>query len=192
MASPERPDQPYRRIAPGATESGHDRFAVVDAALLAAKARDAAANPRRRDMHRFHAANGENPHRMVNTIQPGSYVRPHRHLAPAKSESFVLLSGSLGHVVFADDGSFSASDCVVLDRQRGVLAIDVRPGIWHGIVALAPDTAVFEVKPGPYTPIDDKDFAPFAPAEDAPEAKAYLRELEDRFRALLALPPRPW
>ena len=181
-----------RRIAPGATESGHDRFAVVDAALLAAKAADARGNPRLRDMHRFHAANAENPQRMVNALQPGSYVRPHRHLSPAKSESFVLLAGSLGHVVFADDGSFTAEDCVILDRERGVLAIDVRPGLWHGIVALAPDTAVFEIKPGPYAPLDDKDFAPFAPAEGSPGATAYLAGLEDRFRALMGLSPRAW
>ena len=115
-------DPLFRRIGPGATESGHDRFAVVDAALLAAKAADARGNPRLRDMHRFHAADAENPHRMVNALQPGSYVRPHRHLSPAKSEAFVLLAGSLGHVVFADDGSFTADDCVVLDRERDVLA----------------------------------------------------------------------
>lgn len=181
-----------RRIGPGATESGHDRFAVVDAALLAAKAADARANARLRDMHRFHAADAENPHRMVNTLQPGSYVRPHRHLSPAKSESFVLLTGSLGHVVFADDGSFTAADCVVLDRARGVLAVDVRPGLWHAVLALVPDTAVFEIKPGPYAPLGDKDFAPFAPAEGSSGAAAYLAALEDRFRALAGLPPRAW
>jgi cupin fold WbuC family metalloprotein len=185
-------DSLFRRIGPGATESGHDRFAVVDAALLAAKAADARGNPRLRDMHRFHAADVDNPHRMVNSLQPGSYVRPHRHLSPAKSEAFVLLAGSLGHVVFADDGSFTAADCVLLDRERGVLAIDVRPGLWHAVFALAPDTAVFEVKPGPYAPLDDKDFAPFAPAEGSPGAAAYLADLEDRFRALMGLPPRAW
>ena len=185
-------DSLFRRIGPGATESGHDRFAVVDAALLAAKAADARGNPRLRDMHRFHAADAENPHRMVNSLQPGSYVRPHRHLSPAKSEAFVLLAGSLGHVVFADDGSFAAADCVMLDRERGVLAIDVRPGLWHAVFALSPDTAVFEIKPGPYAPLDDKDFAPFAPAEGTSGAAAYLAALEDRFRALMGLPPRPW
>ncbi|OLN24677.1 Tryptophan synthase beta chain like [Desulfovibrio sp. DV] len=180
----------YRRIGPGATESGHDRFAVADAALLAQKARDAATSPRLREMHRFHDSDGDNPHRMVNTLQPGSYVRPHRHLSPAKSESFVLLTGSLGHVVFADNGSFGAGDCVVLSRESGVLAIDVRPGVWHAVFALVPDTTVFEVKPGPYQPLDDKDFAAFAPAEGDDAASAYLQALEERFRELTGLPPR--
>lgn len=182
----------YHRIGPGATVSDHDRFAVVDAALLAQKARDAAASPRLRDMHRLHAADGDNPHRMINTLEPGSYVQPHRHLTPAKSESFVLLTGSLGHVVFAEDGSFGRADCVVLDRQRGVLAIDIRPGVWHTVFALVPDTAVFEIKPGPYHPLNDKDFAAFAPAEGEAAATVYLRGLEDRFRALTGLPGRSW
>ncbi|MHC1791531.1 WbuC family cupin fold metalloprotein [Solidesulfovibrio sp.] len=181
-----------RRVDPGATESDHDRFAVVDAALLAQKALHAAANTRRRDMHRLHAGNADNPHRMVNTLQPGSYVRPHRHLSPPKSESFVLLAGSLGHVAFADDGSFGREDCVALSRESGVLAIDIRPGVWHAIFALVPDTAVFEIKSGPYLPMGDKDFAPFAPAEDEAAAAGYLRALEDRFRVLLGLPGRGW
>lgn len=179
-----------RRVDPGATESDHDRFAVIDAALLAQKAQDAAANARRRDMHRLHAGNADNPHRMVNTLQPGSYVRPHRHLSPAKSESFVLLTGSLGHVVFADDGSFGRDDCVLLDRERGAWAIDIRPGVWHAIFALVPDTAVFEIKPGPYLPMGDKDFAPFAPAEGEAAAAGYLQALEDRFRELMGLSGR--
>ncbi|MFP5258657.1 MAG: WbuC family cupin fold metalloprotein [Acidobacteriota bacterium] len=182
----------YRRIGPGATESGHDRFAVVDAALLAQKARDAQANPRRRDMHRLHTADGDNPQRMVNMFEPGSYVRPHRHLSPAKSESFVLLTGSLGHVVFADDGSFGWEDCVLLSRESGTLAVDVRPGVWHAMFALVPDTAVFEVKPGPYESVNDKDFAPFAPPEGDAAALDYLRRLEDRFRELAGLPGRDW
>lgn len=182
----------YRRIGPGATESGHARFAVVDAALLAQKARDAAASPRLREIHRFHASDAENPHRMVNTLQPGSYVRPHRHLSPAKSESFVLLAGSLGHVAFADDGSFGTEDCVVLSRESGVLAIDIRPGVWHTVFALVPDTAVFEVKPGPYLAVDDKDFAAFAPAEGDAAATGYLQGLEKRFREFAGLPELRW
>ena len=37
---------------------------------------------------------------MLNAIQPGSYIRPHRHLDPPKSESLILLQGMLGYVSF--------------------------------------------------------------------------------------------
>lgn len=181
-----------RRISALATQSDHDRFAVVDAALLAQKSRDAASNPRLREIHRFHAHDAAPLQRMVNALTPGSYVTPHRHLNPPKDESFVLLTGSMGLVCFRDDGSFGREDCVVLDRDIGVLAVDVLAGCWHAVLALTPETTVFEVKPGPYAAVSDKDFAPFAPVEGDPAAPAYLRRLEDRFRTLMGLAPRAW
>uniref|UniRef100_I2PY25 Cupin fold metalloprotein WbuC cupin domain-containing protein n=1 Tax=Desulfovibrio sp. U5L TaxID=596152 RepID=I2PY25_9BACT len=181
-----------RRISPLATQSEPGRFVVADAALLAQKARDAVANPRRREIHRFHTDNAAALHRMVNTLQPGSYVRPHRHLDPPKDEAFVLLTGRMGFICFRDDGGFGPEDCAVLDRETGVLALDAPAGGWHAILALSPDTALFEVKPGPYSPLSDKDFAPFAPAEDDPAAMDYLRETEDRFREVMGLEPRGW
>ena len=39
---------------------------------------------------------------------------------------------------------------------------------WHSVAALSADTVLFELKPGPYSPIDDKDFAEWAPAEGEP------------------------
>jgi cupin fold WbuC family metalloprotein len=181
-----------RRVSPQATQSDHDRFAVVDAALIRQKARDAAANPRRREVHRLHAEDGETLHRMLNALQPGTYVRPHRHLTPPKAEAFILLSGRLGFVAFDDAGNFGRDDCLVLDAAAGSLAVDVPAGTWHAILALAPDTVVFEVKPGPFRPVSDKDFATWAPAEGTPEATTALMATEDRLRAFLDLPPRPW
>lgn len=172
-----------RRLSPQATQAGAHRFAAVDAALVAQKARDAAVNPRGREIHRLHVEDAATLQRMLNAVQPGTYVRPHRHLAPPKAEAFILLSGSLGFVAFDDDGRFGPEDCLLLDRQRGAWAVDVTAGVWHAILALEPDTVVFEVKPGPYSPLSDKDFAPWAPAEGTAEAAAYLAAVETRFRA---------
>lgn len=183
---------PLRRISPLATQAEPTRFIVADAALLAQKARDAAVNPRKREIHRFHTDNAATLHRMINTLQPGSYVRPHRHLDPPKDESFVLLTGRMGFICFQDDGTFGPEDCAVLDRNTGVLALDAPAGGWHAILALAPDTALFEVKPGPYSRLSDKDFAPFAPAENDAAASAYLQAVEDRFREVMGLEPRGW
>ncbi len=181
-----------RRISPLATQSDHDRFTVADAALVAQKCRDAAANPRRREIHRFHAADAANLHRMINAMQPGTYVRPHRHQNPAKDEAFVALSGRMGFICFHDDGSFSRDDCAVIDAAAGSYAVDAPAGGWHAVIALTPDTAIFEIKPGPYSPMSDKDFAPFAPAETDPAALDYLRGVEDRFRELMGLEARAW
>jgi hypothetical protein len=46
----------------------------------------------------------------------------------------------------------------------------LQPGIYHGFVALEPDTLIYEVKPGPWSAATDKSFAPWAPAEGDPGA----------------------
>lgn len=112
---------------------------------------------------------------MLNALQPGSYVRPHRHLLPPKAESSVLLRGSIGFITFHDDGRVDRQ--LVLSAGSSSFGVDCQPGPFHTLFALEPDTVVFEVKPGPYDPASDKDFAPWAPEEGSPEATAYLERL---------------
>jgi len=49
--------------------------------------------------------------------------------------------------------------------------------VFHTFLAIEPDTVVYEVKTGPYSASDDKEFASFAPAEGTPEAIEYLEVL---------------
>ena len=77
--------------------------------------------------------------------------------------------------MFDDSGAITA--CHRLG-ENGQFGVDVAPGLWHSIVALSDAAVCYEVKPGPYEPIADKDFAPFAPRENAPGASDYLRKLE--------------
>jgi len=156
------------------------------------KAYDARRSLRRRDIHVFHRGDEDPLQRMLNAIQPGSYIRPHRHLDPPKSESVVLLQGMLGYVSFAADGTPDDESFLLLERERGVHGCDIRPGVWHTIFALVPDTVIFEVKPGPYSPANDKDFAPWAPKEYSSEAATFLAQVEDAFRRLWGLSPRLW
>ena len=169
------------RISPVATRSCHEAVAFIDRNLLQWKAYDARRSPRRRDIHVFHRGDDDPLQRMLNALEPGSYVRPHRHLDPPKSESLILLQGMLGYVSFGAEGTPDADSFLVLDAGRGVYGCDIRPGVWHTIIALAPDTVVFEVKPGPYDPTIDKEFAPWSPPEGSPEAATFLADLEDRF-----------
>jgi cupin fold WbuC family metalloprotein len=194
------------RISPAATRSCHEAVAFIDRDLVQRKAYDARRSLRRRDIHVFHRGDDDPLQRMLNAIQPGSYIRPHRHLDPPKSESVILLQGMLGYVSFRDDGTPEDDNSLLLDLDRGVLGCDIRPGVWHTIFALAPDTVVFEVKPGPYSAANDKDFAPWAPEEFIPVSReqslpapgrslapaAFLAEIEDGFRRLWGLPPRSW
>jgi hypothetical protein len=45
------------------------------------------------------------------------------------------------------------------------------------MVALKPDTVIFEVKAGPYDAATDKAFAPWAPAEGTQEAQSFLADV---------------
>jgi len=74
----------------------------------------------------------------------------------------------------------------------GAFAVDSRPGLWHTFFALEDNTVLFEVKPGPYDPGTDKDFAHWAPAEGEADAMKYLMGIEDRFRSVFGLARRRW
>ena len=55
--------------------------------------------------------------------------------------------------------------CGSLERAQS--RADIRAGVWHTLVAMETGTVIFEVKPGPYSPLTDKDFARGAPDEDS-------------------------
>ncbi len=137
-------------------------------------------SPRRRIILPVHKSEAELLHRMFNVIQPDSYVRPHRHLEPPKSESWVVLRGAVAFFTFEEDGQ--VRDCLALEAGGEHFGVDLAPGLFHGTVALVPDTVIYEAKSGPYAPANDKSFAPWAPAEGTPEAAGYLARLREEFR----------
>jgi len=154
----------------------------VDLALIHQKAQDARANSRKRETHVLHTGDEDHLQRMVNAIQPGSYVRPHRHIMPPRPEMFILLQGQLGCVCFGEDGAIADDALVLLDQAHGVYGVDLRGGEWHSLVALEVDTVFVSVIAGPYDPRTAKQSAPWSPAPGDTEADRYLAQLEARFR----------
>jgi cupin fold WbuC family metalloprotein len=132
-------------------------------------------SPRGRIIRPYHPAANDPLHRMLNVVQPHSYIQPHRHAAPPKAESIIVLQGAIGCVIFSDSGAVEQTH--VLGAGRSAFGIDIHAGVFHTFFALEADTVLFEVKPGPYEKASDKDFAPWAPKEGASEAKAYLAQL---------------
>ena len=51
----------------------------------------------------------------------------------------------------------------------------------EAVLALQPGTVIFEAKAGPYRPLLSEELAPWAPAEGAPDAARYARQLGDLF-----------
>ena len=117
-------------------------------------------------------------HRLLNAVEPGTYVRPHRHSHPPRSETLVALAGKVGLILFDAEGRILGRR--VLEDGGETLGADLPPETWHTVLALAPGTVFFETKAGPYTPPAGDDLAAWAPAEGSPEASA----LERKWRAL--------
>jgi cupin fold WbuC family metalloprotein len=136
---------------------------LIDRNAIQRLAESAAASPRLRVNWNLHP-NLEDPvQRLLNAMQPGTYVRPHRHTEPARWELFAVLTGAAGVLTFDARGTVLEREEINADGAGRVVEI---PGeSWHALTVLRPGTVLFELKPGPYCPISDKDFAVWAPAE---------------------------
>ena len=121
--------------------------------------------------------------RFLNVMQPGTYVRPHRHCRQGTGEGFecfVVLQGSIGVLLFDENGL-----CIQrqrLDAAGPVRGLQLAEGVFHSLVALADDSVIFELKQGPYQPLADKDFLSGFPLEgelESVEQEAQWRSLFD-------------
>ena len=155
---------------------------LIDRPLLERVRREAESSPRRRMNYNFHQTDDENPNRLLNVLVRGTYIAPHRHLDPPKAEAFLLLEGVVAFFIFDDEGALIQRYELGMDPTRADQApgIDLAPGVWHSLAAVTPHATCYEVKPGPYLPTSDKEFAPWAPREGDPGAAAYLARLMDR------------
>ena len=158
-------------------------IALISGDLFDSVTERAQASPRLRMNHNFHSGPDDNPHRFLNVLLQGTYIRPHRHANPPKSESFVVLEGAVDVIVFDDSGveteryrlgSESPGSESTGERLWGV---DLPPGVWHTILPRTARAVCFEVKPGPWEPSSDKEFAAWAPPEGDPSAASYVEAL---------------
>jgi cupin fold WbuC family metalloprotein len=152
---------------------------LITQTLLQEIVAEAAASPRRRKNRNLHPANESPAHRLLNAVQPDSYVQPHCHLDPAKDETIIALRGRFGVVLFEADGRVRST--AVLEPGGATLGIDIPHGTFHSLVALVPDSVFFEAKAGPYVAASAAERAAWAPAEGTVQAGAYLQEMRRLF-----------
>lgn len=147
----------------------------IHRALLAELAAEAAASPRRRKNRNFHPGDDHPAHRLLNAMEPDSYIPPHRHLDPLKDETMVVLQGRLVLVTFDEAGTITGR--LVAGPGEDTLGFDIPHGTYHTTYALDPATVFLEAKAGPYRPLVDAERAPWAPAEGSVDAAGYLAGL---------------
>ncbi len=148
---------------------------IIDRNLLDNLSAEARATPRLRKNYNIHPSNDFCCHRLLNAIEPGSYIRPHRHLDPMKDETFVILRGRLAVITFDDEGRVITR--TLLEAGGETIAMDIPHGVFHTAVSLEPGTIFFEAKAGPYVPITEEEKAHWSPVDGSPEVAGYMTAL---------------
>lgn len=90
--------------------------------------------------------------RLINVLLPGSPIPVHRHNHTA--ETYILLRGKMFVVFYNSLGEQTARH--LLDPKIGNYGVQIPKGQWHGVEVIEP-SAIFEVKDGPYTPLQPED-----------------------------------
>jgi cupin fold WbuC family metalloprotein len=143
------------------------QFEIDDLILQAKK------SPRKRANFRLHEHH-EPVQRMLNAMQPGTYITPHKHENPDKVELFSILKGRVAVLQFDEMGEVLG--VIILEAYGQNKIVDIPPRTYHSLVALEP-SACLEIIQGPYDEKTHKRFASWAPLEDNPKANDYLMYL---------------
>lgn len=140
---------------------------------------EARQTPRLRKNFNLHSTDDYPCHRLFNAMEPGSYIRPHRHADPSKDETLLVVRGKLGIIAFDESGTVTLTR--LIGEGTDALAADIPHGLYHTAVSLSPGTIFFEAKAGPYRPLAEIERAPWAPDEGSAEVCEYLKNLEKYF-----------
>ena len=144
---------------------------LINRELVAGLHAAALVSPRLRTHYNLHVSHDESIQRMCMAMEPGTYVRPHRH--PNTWELLLIIQGELLVLGFDDHGTVVAR--TQLTASGEVVGVESPAGSWHAVAALSPATVVLEVKCGPYLPTDELDYASWAPPEGHANAAAFER-----------------
>ena len=133
---------------------------------------------RKRKNYNFHKISSDPFQRLINAIEPFSYIQPHKHENPDKREVFFVLRGRMAVIEFDDNGEIL--DYIILDSKTGNIAVEIPERTWHSIISLEKGSVSYECKDGPYNPEDDKNFAEWAPKEGDSNCIAYIENILEK------------
>lgn len=149
----------------------------IDKKLLDEITEKAKRSPRLRMNYNFHESLDDPINRLINAMEPDTYLRPHRHKNPDKNEIFLLLRGKAVLFLFDDEGNVIEKR--VLDPLNGIYGGEIPPDVWHTLIVTESGSVVYEIKQGPFAPLTPENMAPWSPvAEDTEEVKKYMEQLK--------------
>ena len=134
----------------------------------------AASNSRGRQHLNLHKAYSDKCQVLFNTIFPGSYIRPHRHILGAGDEILIVMSGRCGLISFSNSGAVESAQVItpMSEHLSPCFGVQIPAGRWHTILPLEM-TVLLEIKEGPFVPEKAKEFPIWAPSEGSVEVSEY-------------------
>ena len=122
--------------------------------------------------------------RLAIAMEPGTYIRPHRH--PQTWELLTPLRGRFVVLQFNEEGVVTQR--TLLGEETKVL--EMPAFTWHAVLSVDPGGVVFEVKQGPYQSLSEEDCMHWAPPEGGEGIEAVMRwyataQVGDRFTRTL-------
>jgi cupin fold WbuC family metalloprotein len=130
---------------------------IIDNELLDKLTEQAAVNERLRKNYNLHRSLNDNVQRLLNAMEPGIEMPVHRH--SHTDETYVVLKGSLNVLLYNEKNKLTQT--ILLDPKVGKYGVSIPAAQWHTVEILEKGTVIFEVKQGPYTPLEAKDVMKF-------------------------------
>lgn len=103
--------------------------------------------------YNLHETHMDPVQRMLNAIEPGSYLPIARHRDV--NETLIILRGRLKVRIY-DDKAKVMEECI-LDSKDGNYGFHIPKGVWHSVESLESGTVMFETREGPYIPLSKED-----------------------------------
>ncbi len=127
----------------------------------------------------IHKSYSERCQKLFNSIDPNSYIRPHRHSFGDGPETLLAVRGLFVLFLFTDSGQVLEVVPFSLQKSKQVLpvCVTIHEGVWHTVLSLEDGGVLFEVKSGPFSESHAKEMATWAPEEGSFEAPEYLKLL---------------
>ena len=156
---------------------------ILDNIMLDSLCQQAENSSRRRKNLNIHSSFQENCQRLLNAIQPGSYIPPHRHTVANKQELLVAIRGSFSLITFDDHGNFvrsySFGSELYADELRPNVGVEIPPHVWHTVLAKQENSILLEVKEGPFVSGEAKERAIWAPQDGSAEVLSFLAKCHE-------------
>ena len=144
-------------------------------------------SPRLRKNYNFHHADENICHRLLNAMEPGSYIQPHRHLDPNKDETLIVIRGKMGLILFDDHGNIEKK--ALLELADHAMVVNIPHGKFHTWISFEERSVFFESKAGPFLPLTEEEKAFWAPKEGDTSSAGYLASLKKQFESDKKLHP---